>query len=339
MSKIISGGNLPNIPWQDKPKDWWLPVWRYSENPVIDRNPFPGMGRILNSAVVPFNGKFKGVFRSEDAHARPFLYLGDSDDGIHWEFEREKIHMHDPDGKPHDPFYAYDPRCVLIDGTYYIMWCGDFDGAAIGMASTKDFKDFTRLENPFLPFNRNAVLFPRKINNKYVMLSRPSDSGHTPFGDILLSQSPDLKYWGEHRLVMQKGGDGWWQGLKIGCGPAPIETDEGWLMFYHGVCQTCSGYIYSFSAAILDIDNPSIVKYRCGDYMLTPEALYETTGFVPNVCFPVAALTDQATGRIAIYYGCADTVTGLCFTTVDETIKYIKDHNELQHWDKDEGRF
>ena len=68
MSKIISGGNLPNIPWQDKPKDWWLPVWRYSENPVIDRNPFPGMGRIFNSAVVPFNGKFKGVFRSVLCH-------------------------------------------------------------------------------------------------------------------------------------------------------------------------------------------------------------------------------------------------------------------------------
>ena len=115
MSKIISGGNLPNIPWQEKPKDWWLPIWRYSENPVIGRNPFPGMGRIFNSAVVPFNGKFKGVFRSEDAHARPFLYLGDSDDGIHWEFQTEKIHMHDPDGKPHDPLYAYDPRCVFIE--------------------------------------------------------------------------------------------------------------------------------------------------------------------------------------------------------------------------------
>ena len=97
--------------------------------------------------------------------------------------------------------------------------------------------------------------------------------------------------------------------------------------------------IKSFSAAILDRDNPSIVKYRCGDYMLTPEKSYETTGFVPNVCFPVAALTDAATGRIAIYYGCADTVTGLCFTTVDETVTYIKSHNELSLLDKDEGRF
>ena len=69
MSKIISGGNLPNIPWQDKPADCWLPIWRYSANPVIGRNPFPGMGRIYNSAVIPWEGKFKGVFRSVDTSA------------------------------------------------------------------------------------------------------------------------------------------------------------------------------------------------------------------------------------------------------------------------------
>ena len=85
------------------------------------------------------------------------------------------------------------------------------------------------------------------------MLSRPSDSGHTPFGDVLLSQSPDLKYWGEHRLVMQRGGSAWWQGVKIGTGPAPIEIDEGWLVFYHGVATTCDGYVYS--SAIMDIMN------------------------------------------------------------------------------------
>ena len=120
MAKIISGGNLPNIPWQDKPKDSWQPIWRYTENPVIDRNPFPGMGRIFNSAVIPWEGKFKGVFRAESTLARPFLYLGDSDDGIHWTFQTERIHMHDPDGKPHDPYYAYDPRVVKVDDTYYI---------------------------------------------------------------------------------------------------------------------------------------------------------------------------------------------------------------------------
>ena len=251
------------------------------------------------------------MFRGETTTGRPFLYLGRSKDAIHWEYEQEKIHMKDENGRDWDPLYAYDPRCVKVEDWYYIIWCGDFNGAALGLAKTKDFKSFTRLENPFLPFNRNGVLFPRKVNGKYIMLSRPSDSGHTPFGDVMLSQSPDLKYWGEHRCVMQKGGKGWWQGVKIGPGPAPIETDEGWLLFYHGVSSTCSGFVYSFSAALLDINTPSKVLYRAGGYMLTPEAPYETTGFVPNVTFPVATLADQATGRIAIYYGCADTVVGL----------------------------
>lgn len=339
MSRIINGTDLPNIPWQDKPEGWPLPVWRYTENPVIRRNPFEGMGRIFNSAVVPYEGKFIGVFRGETTTGRPFLYLGHSEDGIKWTYDTEKIHMKDEYGNDWDPYYAYDPRCVKIEDWYYIIWCTDFDGAAIGLARTKDFKEYTRLENPFLPFNRNGVLFPRKVNGKYLMLSRPSDSGHTPFGDIMLSQSPDLRYWGEHRCVMQRGTSAWWQGVKIGCGPSPIETDEGWLMFYHGVATTCSGFVYSFSAALLDKDCPSKVLYRCNKYMLTPEENYETTGFVPNVAFPVAALCDQKTGRIAIYYGAADTVVALAFCQLDEVIKYIKENNETCGCDTDEGKF
>lgn len=88
---------------------------------------------------------------------------------------------------------------------------------------------------------RHAVLFPRKINGMYTMLSRPSDSGHTPFGDIFLSQSPDMEFWGRHRHVMSKS-DRWWEGVKIGGGAAPIETSEGWLLFYHGVTSTCNGF-------------------------------------------------------------------------------------------------
>ena len=180
----------------------------------------------------------------------------------------------DGNGKEFMPKYAYDPRLVKVEDTYYVIWCQDFYGAAIGMAKTKDFKVFERLENPFLPFNRNAVLFPRRIHGNFMMLSRPSDSGHTPFGDIFLSESPDLMYWGRHRHVMGKGEE-WWQVLKIGGGAAPIETDEGWLLFYHGVTGTCNGYVYSIGGAILDLDNPSIVKYRCENFLLTPQEWYE----------------------------------------------------------------
>ncbi|MBO2946034.1 glycoside hydrolase family 130 protein [Paenibacillus sp. F411] len=325
----LIGESLPHIPWQKKPEGFHGPVWRYTSNPVIGRNPVKGVSRIFNSALVPFEDTFVGVFRAETVNGRPHLHLGWSDDAIHWRIEEQGIHFVDEKGEPFQPRYAYDPRLVKVEDAYYIIWCTDFHGAAIGLARTTDFKTFVRLENPFLPFNRNGVLFPKKLNGNFVMLSRPSDSGHTPFGDIFLSESPDLLYWGRHRHVMSKGGQGWWQSLKIGGGPAPIETSEGWLMFYHGVSQTCNGYVYSMGAVLLDAEEPSRVKYRCGNFVLTPEMWYEEKGFVDNVIFPCAALADAETGRITIYYGAADTYVGICFTTVEEIVSYIKEHDEV----------
>jgi beta-1,4-mannooligosaccharide/beta-1,4-mannosyl-N-acetylglucosamine phosphorylase len=128
---------------------------------------------------------------------------------------------------------------------------------------------------------------------------------------------------------MGKGGKGWWQGTKIGAGPIPIETTEGWLMIYHGVSGTCNGYVYSIGVAVLDIDEPWKVKYRASDYLLTPEVDYETRGFVPNVAFPCAALADADTGRIAVYYGAADTYSAVAFCHADELIQFAKDKNEI----------
>ena len=336
--KILTGGPLPNIPWQDRPANdvHDAPVWRYSGNPVIGRNPVKGVARIFNSAVVPWEDGFAAVLRGEQVNGVPYIYLGHSKDGIHWDIEPEKIAFVDENGEPAMPRYAYDPRCVKVEDTYYIMWCGDFYGAAIGMACTKDFKTFTRMENPFIPFNRNAVLFPRKVNGMFQLLSRPSDSGHTPFGDIWLSQSPDMTFWGKHRHVMRPSGN-WWESVKIGGGAAPIETGEGWLLFYHGVSSTCSGLVYSIGGAILDIDEPSRVKYRCKNFLLTPEEEYEERGFVANVCFPCATLQDTDTGRIAIYYGSADSVVGLAFTQVDDVVAYIKEHSEVSANDAELG--
>ncbi|GIQ70510.1 glycosylase [Xylanibacillus composti] len=335
--KII-GASLPNMPWEEKPEGYRGPVWRHSANPVIARNPVKGIARIFNSAVAPYEGKFVGVFRAETVNGRPHLHLGWSDDALHWQIEEERIPFVDESGKSYMPLYAYDPRLVKVEDTYYIIWCTDFYGASLGLAKTKDFKTFVRMENPFLPFNRNGVLFPKKIHGNFAMLSRPSDSGHTPFGDIFLSESPDLLYWGKHRHVMSKGGHGWWQALKIGGGPAPIETTIGWLMFYHGVTQTCNGYVYSMGSVILDKDEPSKVKYRCQNYVLTPEEWYEERGFVDNVIFPCATLHDADTGRIAIYYGAADTYVGLAYTTVEEIVAYTIEHHETLGDDAELGR-
>ena len=329
---------VPNMPWQERPENLTgAPIWRYTENPIIDRNPLPNVARIFNSAVMPYEDKFVGVFRGEQKDGIPHIYLGFSEDGLHWEYQREKIKFIDEDGNDFQPEHAYDPRLVKVEDTYYVIWCQPFYGASIGVAKTTDFKTFVRVENPFLPNNRNAVLFPRKINGNFVMLSRPSDAGHTPFGDIFLSESPDMVYWGKHRHVMGPS-DFWWEGLKIGGGPAPIETSEGWLMFYHGVNLTCNGYVYSIGGAILDIDNPSIVKYRCENFLLTPEKWYEERGFVQNVCFPCATICDSETGRIAIYYGAADSYVALAFTELDAVIDYIKENSVTSKTDTEIGK-
>jgi len=326
MKKTIIGKALPNMPWQDRPASESGVVWRYDQNPVVDLDALKDRLRIFNSAIIPYQGEFIGVFRADHKNGYPKLHLGRSKDGIYWKIEEKIIKFRTEDGKPAKPIlYGYDPRLVEINGTYYITWCNYFNGPTVGIARTKDFKTFVQLENAFLPFNRNGVLFPRKINGNFVLLNRPSDNGHTPFGDIYLSQSPDLTYWGKHRLVM-KTTHYWWKNTKLGAGPAPIETTEGWLMIYHGVCTSCSGFIYSIGAALLDRQDPSKILVDCENYILTAEKPYERTGFVPNVLFPCATVQDAATGRIAIFYGAADTYCALAFTQVDELIAYIKAH-------------
>ena len=329
--KII-GAPLANIPWQPKPQGHDGPVWRHDGNPIIGWNPTRKTARIFNSAVVPYGDGFVGVFRADQKHGRPMLHVGWSN----WEIEDEEIQWKDENGAPYQPNYAYDPRVVKIDDAYYVVWCTEFGGPALGFGMTTDFTSFVRLENLTTPFNRNGVLFPRKINGKYQLLSRPSDNGHTPFGDIYLSESPDLVHWGRHRRVMKTSGPSWWQSLKIGGGAIPIETSEGWLLFYHGVTGTCNGFVYSFGAAILDIDQPSKVLYRTMNYLLTPEMPYETTGFVPNVAFPCATLHDAVTGRIAIYYGAADTYTAVAYTQIDELVEHIKNDSALVDGDAED---
>lgn len=323
----IMGKPLPNIPWEERPAGSSGVVWRYSKNPIIPRDLNPKTNSIFNSAVVPFKDGFAGVFRCDDTRRFMQLHVGFSKDGISWEIDPERLQFTsestDPDVLIWE--YGYDPRVIWIEDRYYVTWCNGYHGPTIGIAWTKDFKTFNKLENAFLPFNRNGVLFPRKINGKYAMLSRPSDNGHTPFGDIYYSQSPDLEHWGHHRHVMSPT-DGW-QSTKIGPGPTPIETTEGWLLIYHGVLTSCNGFVYHAGAAILDIDEPWKVKYRTAPYILSPQTQYECMGDVPNVVFPCATLVDAPTGRIAIYYGAADTVTGMAFTQVDELIKFTKENS------------
>jgi beta-1,4-mannooligosaccharide/beta-1,4-mannosyl-N-acetylglucosamine phosphorylase len=335
--KVI-GDAMPGLPWEEKPLDCGLALWRHGGNPIVGRNPVPSCGRVYNSAVVAWKGGFAGVFRADHRDGTARLHAGFSRDALHWDIRDEPIRWKDESGADYQPAYAYDPRVVSVEGRYYIVWCCDFSGACLGLGVTDDFESFTRLENPSCPYNRNGVLFPRKVGGMYLLLSRPSDPAHTPFGDIFVSESPDLVHWGRHRKVMSRGGPGWWQGVKIGPGAAPIETSEGWLLLYHGVSSTCNGFVYSFGAALLDLERPSKVLYRGRDYLLTPEEDYETRGFVPNVVFPCATLCDAPSGRLAIYYGAADTCVALAYGCAQEIVERIKADSLLLPGDAEEDR-
>ena len=90
MSKII-GNSLKNIPWQEKPENYNMPIWRYTQNPIINRNDIPSSNSIFNSAVVPFEDGFAGVFRCDSKCVSMDIFAGFSKDGIHWEINHEPI--------------------------------------------------------------------------------------------------------------------------------------------------------------------------------------------------------------------------------------------------------
>jgi beta-1,4-mannooligosaccharide/beta-1,4-mannosyl-N-acetylglucosamine phosphorylase len=329
-TQTIIGPALPNIPWEERRAGCGDVLWRSERNPIIPRDLIPGSNSIFNSAVVPYQDGFAGVFRCDSRTRQMQLHSGQSADGVHWTLQNERIQF-----IPDNPTvaeivqfdYAYDPRVCWLEDRYYVTWCNGYHGPTIGVGYTHDFEKFYQLENAYLPYNRNGVLFPRKIGGKYAMLSRPSDTGHTPFGDIFYSESPDMVHWGRHRFVMKPAGG--WQSTKVGAGPIPIETTAGWLLIYHGVLTSCNGFVYSMGAALLDIDRPWQVMYRTEPYLLSPQRLYEQVGDTPNVAFPCAALADAGTGRIAVYYGGADTVTCLAFAYVDELIDFVKNHSKV----------
>lgn len=323
----MAPGAASSLPWEDRAPGSSTLVWRSSRNPIIPRDALPRSNSIFNSAVVPFDGAYAGVFRVDDTARTMNLHAGWSPDGVSWQIDPDPISFVPVDGRVAEiqgTFeHAYDPRVTWLEDRFYVTWCNGYHGPTIGLGWTHDFVTFHQLDNAFLPFNRNGVLFPRRIDGHYAMLSRPSDNGHTPFGAIFYSESPDLVHWGRHRHVMAP--EPWtWASTKVGAGPAPIETAEGWLLLYHGVLTSCNGFVYSMGAALLDLDEPWKVVARGRDYLLSPQAPYEQVGDVPNVVFPCAALVDRDTDRLTIYYGAADTVTCLAHAHLSEILGSLR---------------
>ena len=151
------------VPWEERPAGSRDVVWRSSLNPIVTRDDVPGANSIFNSAVVPFEDGYAGVFRVDDTRRLMNLHAGRSVDGVAWEIEREPISFAAADGRVGEIQarfeHAYDPRVTWLEDRYWVTWCNGYHGPTIGLAYTYDFRRFTQLDNAFLPFNRNGVLF------------------------------------------------------------------------------------------------------------------------------------------------------------------------------------
>jgi len=154
--------------------------------------------------------------------------------------------------------------------------------------------------------DKDAVLFPKKIDGKYMILHRPMHK--EPMG-IWIAYSDDLIEWYGEREIMAPCEN--WEEKKIGAGAPPIKTEKGWLLIYHGVDEDS---VYRLGAAMLSLDDPSKVIYRHPEPILEPERDYEIRGEVPNVVFTCGAC--EVGDKYYVYYGGADRV--ICVATVDK---------------------
>jgi len=293
---------------------------RHSENPILRACDMPfDCSAVFNAGTAFREGKVYLVLRTEDFERETRFHLATSIDGIDFEVDPEPIRYPLRDIEKEYGSHRFDMRITEIDGVYYachaLMLTGF--GSMIAMARSKDLKNYESLPSISPPFNRNAVLFPEKVNGMYARLERPVDDSGS--GQIWISYSKDLVFWGKHEPVRMPRVS--WAERKSGAGAIPIRTERGWLCIYHTTCHTASTENYYLGAMLLDLENPAQTVGAPRKYLLGPEESYECVGQVPNVVFTGGAV-EMPDGTLNIYYGGADTCMCLAQTSVEKLINF-----------------
>jgi len=285
-------------------------VTRSRSNPLISLEDFPfRVGDIWNAAVARFEGKYVMLVTVEELEGHYSIYRADSEDGEDFAIDPEPFMVRDEDSpnRIYESVGIRDPRITPVDGEYFITYVADGDhGLRVALARTRDFRSVDRLGYLTQVDVKNGVIFPRQVDDKYLLLKRP-DAGSS----IWLSYSTDLEFWGGCTVVMTPRG-GFWDSTRIGpCAP-PIEIAEGWLLIYYGEKGTSAGPLVRLGAAVLDRNDPSRVLARSNIPILAPREKYERIGDVPNVVFSTGVLLDD--GLLQVYYGASDSC--ICLGTV-----------------------
>jgi len=283
-------------------------VTRYKNNPILTKDDVPyEVATVHNAGVIKFNDKYIMLFRSHLHNGRSIIGIAESTDGYDFKVGPEPFLTPSTDTVfgEYEEYGVEDVRISQIDDDFLLTYSAySRHGVRIGLAKTKDFKSVERISLITQSDLRNVVIFPEKINGKYIRLDRP----HSEISkwSIWISYSPDLVHWGDSKLII-KPETYHWDEMKIGPGATPIKTDKGWLNIYHGVFETMSGVVYRLGVALHDLKDPSVIIGVADNWILQPEDPWEIVGYVPNVVFTCGAVLEED-DSVKIYWGGADSV-------------------------------
>ena len=300
---------------------------RYEKNPILTPENWPyKVASVFNPGAIRFNDEILLLVRVEDRQGYSHLTIAKSKDGkTNWQIGSGPALAAEPEFDE-AIFGLEDPRIVWIEERQeYIITCVSFfkgvagEPPGISLIATKDFLEFERLGRQLIPPNKDASLFPKTFNGRYALINRPIVEGRA---DIWVSFSRDLESWGKDRLLIPAR-HRTWDSNRVGLGPPPIETSEGWLIIYHGARDTASGSLYRFGLALLDLETLEIIR-RSKDWVFGPRENYERIGDVGNIVFSCGAIVNEKTNELLVYYGAADSVVALATASLDDILSYLR---------------
>jgi predicted GH43/DUF377 family glycosyl hydrolase len=300
---------------------------RHPGNPILSVRDWPyAANSVFNAGAAKLNGQTLLLVRVEDRRGISHLTVARSRDGVGgWTIDPAPTLRPAPESHPEELWGIEDPRLTWLEdqGVWAVTYTAYSPaGPLVSLASTPDFRTFTRLGPVMPPEDKNAALFPVRFGNRWAMLHRPVATVGPTGASIWISFSPDLRHWGDHRVLLPARQGGWWDARKIGLSPPPLETPDGWLILYHGVRQTSAGSIYRLGLALLDREDPTRVLRRTDEWVFGPSETYELNGDVPGVVFPCGWILEG--DELRLYYGAADTAVALATASLSQVLDVVR---------------
>jgi predicted GH43/DUF377 family glycosyl hydrolase len=304
---------------------------RYAHNPILTADMFPfTVNSVFNPAVTTFENETLLLCRVEHRTGLSSLVVARSVNGLdNWIIEPERCV--EPLLDNHDEEWGIeDPRITRCGEDFRIVYTGfSRSGPLVCLATTRDFRRFERIGVLSSPEDKDAALFPVRFNDHWALLHRPVPRNETMGAHIWISTSPDLQHWGNPQLLLAARRGGWWDSNKIGLGPPPLLTAQGWLLLYHGVRVTVAGSLYRLGLALLDRDDPRVVLGRSNEWVFGPSAPYEVRGDVPGVVFPCGWVLLDDGDTVRMYYGAADTCVAVAEASLIELLDHLERHGQI----------